>query len=242
MKRACRTDMLLHFLASPTNLLGLGLASLALGARLVGAIDAFWLLIVAGSYGLGVEIGWLLFPRGLNTAEEGVARLSPVARTETERAAIEQSLDRVLAVVKQDHSEAFDPLIERQILQLHGQIKMLIERMEVSTGFISVEDAYSVKRLALDYLPNLIDSFVVIPQDFATREELSDGKTARELLQDNLAVLQREVTKMADDLAASDARSFLNHVSFLQDRFGRNSGFILSVPAGLSQREQVSGP
>lgn len=241
MQRANRTERLLHFLSSPANLLGLGLASLALGARLAGAIDAFWLPIVVGSYGLGVEIGWLLFPRSLDRLEDGTARLSPVARTEAERAAIERSLDRVLAVVKQDHREAFDPPLERQILQLHGQIETLIERMEASAGFISVEAAYSAKRLALDYLPNLLDGFVAIPQDFAAREELSDGKTARELLQDNLSVLQREVAKMADDLAASDARSFLNHVSFLQDRFGQNRSFIVPATAASDRQEDGSG-
>jgi hypothetical protein len=242
MQRANRTERLLRFLSSPANLLGLGLASLALGARLAGAVDAFWLLIVAGSYGLGVKLGWLLFPWGLDTSEDGATRLSPVARTEAERAAIDQSLDQVLLAVNKDHSEVFDPLLKQHILQLHGQIKTLVERMEASAGFISVEAAYSAKRLALDYLPNLINSFATIPQDFAAREELIDGKTARELLQDNLVVLQREVAKMADDLAACDARSFLNHVSFLQDRFGQNQSFIVPVTASLNRQEDESGP
>ncbi len=53
MKRGGWTETLTGFLSSPANLTGLGLASLALLARLAGIIDAFWLLIVAGSYGFG---------------------------------------------------------------------------------------------------------------------------------------------------------------------------------------------
>jgi len=240
MKPTGRTEMLFDLLSSPANLLGLGLGSLALLARLAGVIEAFWLPIVLGSYGLGAQIGWLLFPRRRERPEDGAAAPLPLARTKAERAAIERSLERVLRVVNKDYREVFDPVLKQPILQLHGQIKILLERMEASAGFIPVEAAFSAKRLALDYLPNLLEGYVAIPTEFAAREPLIDGKTARELLQDNLAVLQREVAKLADDLAARDARSFLTHVSFLQDRFERNSEFIVPASAMLERQKQVS--
>ncbi|MFO1430617.1 MAG: hypothetical protein U1F76_10840 [Candidatus Competibacteraceae bacterium] len=218
--------MLLDLLSSPANLLGLGLGSLALLARLAGAIEAFWLPIVLGSYGLGFQIGWLLFPRRWERLEDGAMPPRPRVLTEAERAAIERSLERVLQVVNEDHGAVFDPILKQPILQLHGQIKILLERMEASTDFIPVEAASNAKRLALDYLPNLLEGFVAIPTEFAAREHLVDGKTARELLQDNLAVLQRKVAELADDLAARDARSFLAHTRFLKDRFEGDSGFI----------------
>jgi len=69
---------------------------------------------------------------------------------------------------------------------------------------------------------------VAIPRDFAARKVLADGKTARQLLNENLAVLQRKVAEMADDLAAQDARSFLNHAGFLKEKFGQPPSFVLA--------------
>lgn len=221
MKRGGWSETLTGFLSSPANLTGLGLASLALLARLTGIIDAFWLLIVAGSYGLGWQTGRLAFSRHLDALENRKTRISPVARTVAEREDIEESLNRIMRMVTENRGGLFDSALQRAITELCARIRTLIERMEASAGFISTEDAYSAKRIALDYLPSLIESFMVIPRDFAAKKALADGKTARELLHENLAVLQRKATEMSDDLAAQDARSFLDHAGFLKDRFGQ---------------------
>ncbi len=226
MKRGGWSETLTGFLSSPANLTGLGLASLALLARLSGMIDAFWLLIVAGCYGLGWQIGRLAFPRAPNRLDEGEARAGPVARTAAEREDIDESLNQIMRMVTENRGGMFDSALRRSIVELCARIRSLIERMEASAGFISIEDAYSAKRIALDYLPGLIDSFVAIPKDFAARKVLANGKTARELLDENLAVLQRKAAEMADDLAAQDARSFLNHAGFLRDKFGQPPSFI----------------
>jgi hypothetical protein len=231
MKRGGWFETLSGFLSSPANLSGLGLASLALLARLAGIIDAFWLLIVAGSYGLGWQIGRLAFSRNPNGPEHGAGWSGSVARAAVERADIEESLNRIMRMVAENRGGMFDSALQRAITELCARIRSLIERMEASAGFISTEDAASAKRIALDYLPGLLDSFVAIPRDFAARKTLADGKTARELLHENLAVLQRKAVEMADDLAVRDARSFLNHAGFLRDRFGQPPGLIQASKA-----------
>ena len=233
MKRGSWSETLANFLASPANLTGLGLASLALLARLTGIIDAFWLLIVAGSYGLGWQIGRLAFSRDRNGLEYREARVSRVARGAVEREDLDESLNRVMRMVTENRGGLFDSALQRAITELCARIRTLIERMEASTGFISTEDAYSAKRIALDYLPGLIESFTVIPRDFATKKALTDGKTARELLHENLAVLQRKTTEMSDDLAAQDARSFLEHAGFLKDKFDQPSSVIQGPGSNL---------
>ncbi len=226
MKRDGWSETLTGFLSSPANLTGLGLASLALLARLTGIIDAFWLLIVAGSYGLGWQIGWLAFPRDRNGLDAGEPWVSPVARTTAEREDIDESLNRLMRMVTENRGGLFDSALQRAITELCAQVRSLIERMEASAGFISARDAHSAKRIALDYLPGLIESFMAIPREFAVKKALADGKTARELLHENLAVLQRKAAEMADDLAARDARSFLNHAEFLKNKFGPQSSLI----------------
>ena len=219
MKRGGWFETLIGFLSSPANLMGLGLASLALLARLSGMIDVLWLLIVAGSYGLGWQIGRLAFSRAPNGPENAAGWSGPVARAAVKRADIEESLNRIMRMIAENRGGMFDSALQRSITDLCARIRSLIERMEASAGFISTEDAYSAKRIALDYLPGLIESFMAIPRDFAARKALADGKTACELLHQNLAVLQRRAAEMSDDLAAQDARSFLNHARFLQDQF-----------------------
>ena len=226
MNRGGWAETLISFLSSPANLTGLGLASLALLARLTGIIDAFWLLIVAGSYGLGWQIGRLAFPRDRNGLDGGEPWVSPVARTTAEREDIDESLNRLMRIVTENRGGLFDSALQRAITELCAQVRGLIERMEASTGFISARDAHSAKRIALDYLPDLIESFMAIPREFAVKKTLADGKTARELLRENLTVLQHKTAEMTDDLAAQDARSFLNHAGFLKNKFGQPSSLI----------------
>lgn len=226
MKRGGWTETLTGFLSSPANLTGLGLASLALLARLAGIIDAFWLLIVAGSYGLGWQIGRLAFSRDWNGLGAGESWVSPVARTTAEREDMDESLNRVMRIVTENRGGLFDSALQQSVTELCAQVRSLIERMEASVGFISARDAHSAKRIALDYLPGLIEGFMAIPRDFAAKKALADGKTACELLHENLAVLQRKATEMSDDLAAQDARSFLNHAAFLSNKFGQQSSLI----------------
>ncbi|MDG4597243.1 MAG: hypothetical protein P9F75_16395 [Candidatus Contendobacter sp.] len=229
MKRGGWAETLTGFLSSPANLMGLGLASLALLARLSGIIDAFWLLIVAGSYGLGWQIGRLAFPHDWNGLGAGEPWVSPVARTTAEREDIEESLNQIMRTVTENRGGRFDSALQRSVTELCARIRNLIEQMEASAGFISARDAHSVKRIALDYLPGLIEGFMAIPRDFAAKKTLADGKTACELLHENLAVLQRKATEMSDDLAAQDARSFLNHAAFLRNKFGQPSGLIQAL-------------
>ncbi|MFO1424001.1 MAG: hypothetical protein U1F70_10170 [Candidatus Competibacteraceae bacterium] len=229
MKRGGWTETLTGFLSSPANLTGLGLASLALLARLTGIIDAFWLLIVAGSYGLGWQIGRLTFSHDRNELSTGEPWVSPVVRTTAEREDIDESLNRLMRMVAENRGGLFDSAQQRAIIELCAQVRSLIERMEASTGFISARDAHSAKRIALDYLPGLIEGFIAIPREFAAKKTLADGKTACELLHENLAVLQRKATEMSDDLAARDARSFLNHAAFLKNKFGQPPGLIQAL-------------
>ena len=226
MNRSGWTETLTGFLSSPANLMGLGLASLALLARWAGIIDAFWLLIVAGSYGLGWQIGRLAFPRDQHGLDVGEPWVSPVARTTAEREDIDESLNRLMRIVTENRGGLFDAALQRSITELCAQVRSLIERMEASTGFISARDAHSAKRIALDYLPGLIETFIAIPREFAVKKTLADGKTARELLRENLVVLQHKTAEMADDLAAQDARSFLNHAGFLKNKFGQPSSLV----------------
>ncbi|MDG4552147.1 MAG: hypothetical protein P9F19_01180 [Candidatus Contendobacter sp.] len=226
MKRGGRAEALTDFLSSPANLTGLGLASLALLARLTGIIDAFWLLIVAGSYGLGWQIGRLAVSHDRNRREHREARAGGAARIAVEREDIDESLNRVMRMVTENRGGLFDSALQRAVTELCARIRSLIERMEASAGFISTEDAHGARRIALDYLPGLIESFMAIPREFAAKKALTDGKTARELLHENLAVLQRKAAEMSDDLAAQDARSFLNHARFLQNQFEQSPNLI----------------
>lgn len=211
------SEKISDFLASPANLTGLGLASLALAARLIGWIDSLWLLIVAGSYGLGWQMGRLVFSNEKRRSENPGTQ-----QIQAERSDIQDSLNNVLAAVSQNQDGRFDYVLKRTIVELCAQIKTLLARMETS-AFLPTAESHSVKQIALDYLPRLIESFMAIPGDFAAKNVLAEGKTARELLKEHLAVLQRKTAQMADDLATRDATSFLKHAAFLQQQFGQES-------------------
>jgi hypothetical protein len=78
-----------------------------------------------------------------------------------------------------------------------------------------------VERTALDYVPAALESYLNLPRGYANRVPVSDGRTARQVLLDQLALLEAKLGEVVEAIAKGDTDRLLAHGRFLEDRFAR---------------------
>jgi hypothetical protein len=91
-------------------------------------------------------------------------------------------------------------------------------------------ELFVVERTATDYLPRSLESYLSLPRAYATSHPVQDGKTPKQVLLDQLALLESKMKEVAADVSRNDADRLLANGRFLEDRFGR-SQLSLKPPA-----------
>jgi hypothetical protein len=190
---------LLRYLYSNKNLVGSagGLAGLAL--YFTGLVGDLWPVVVGGLYGVGAlatpptrtfDLHSGLDPGNLNRA-----------MVEQERRLRGRVPDDVLAAVG----------------RVHGQVREVLERRHALPP--GSHDAFVVERTALDYLPTALESYLNLPRGYANRVPVSNGRTARQVLLDQLALLESKLGEVIEAVAKGDTDRLLAHGRFLEDAF-----------------------
>ena len=83
---------------------------------------------------------------------------------------------------------------------------------------------FIIERTATDYLPTSLQAYLNLPRAYATQHPVQDGKTPKEVLLDQLTLLETKINEVADDVAHDDWDRLLAHGRFLEERFGRGPG------------------
>lgn len=200
---------LLLFLYSTGNIVGAALGLLGLAAFFLGVIDRFWLFIVVGLYlagvlltpgraGLAVEINRQL------TAEQLRAALDELSRNLRRRRVAKEIQERVESI-KQSVLSLLPRLAEQEaaVYQLHV-----------------------IQETVLDYLPQALEHYLKLPPAYATLHPVKDGKTPKQLLLEQLAVLDAEMSATVEDLHRNDTQRLLAHGRFLKEKFRRSEGWL----------------
>jgi hypothetical protein len=91
---------------------------------------------------------------------------------------------------------------------------------------------YVLVKTATDYLPSSLQAYLDLPRSYADRKVLSDGKTARALLCEQLDMLDGQMDEVADAVHRSDADKLVANGRFLAEKFG-------SGPLDVSNAPQV---
>lgn len=166
-----------------------------------------------------------------------------VNQTLRQRHAMAQPKPTALTAVTKPLLEAGRPITANEIQQALAQIQAIIEQRLGRDVSAKVEDiqqvigktltyindinssdptVYVVRHTALEYLPETLENYLNLPPDFANHEPLKDGKTAHQLLLEQLELLKQEMRSIANDFHRQDARKLLAHGQFLRQKFGNN--------------------
>lgn len=193
---------LLRYLCSNKNLAGSAAGLAGLGLYFVGLVGDLWPVVVGGLYGVG-------------------ALATPPTRTFDLRGGLEvANLNRAMAEQQRRLRGRVPDDVLAAVARIHAQVRELAERPQAFPA--GSADAYVVERTALDYLPTALESYLNLPRGYANRVPVSAGRTARQVLLDQLALLETQLGEVLDAVAKGDADRLLAHGRFLEDRFGRS--------------------
>jgi hypothetical protein len=188
------------------NIVGstLGLAGLAL--LFAGVIKSYWPFIVAGLYG----VGYLAAPRPSGLQIDFAEALGVPELT--------RKLDKIAEAARktlpQDAASIVDA-IRASVLDILAQ------------AAAPASDAYQLqvaRQTVNSYLPQMLDSYARLPPAFARLHVVKDGKTAQQILKDQLVLLDRELKQIALELHRADTEALIVHGEFLKKKFGASSG------------------
>ena len=205
---------LLKYLYSTKNIVGSALALVGLVLFFTGIIGPLWPVIVVGLY----LIGALVAP--------GTPSID--LRSGFDPNDVRKALDNEVRIV--------NGRVPADVLAKVQSIQQIILGILPRSGALPAgsPELFVVQRTATDYLPTALESYLNLPRAYATLHPVQDGKTPKQVLLDQLTLLESKMTEVADDVHRNDTDRLLANGRFLEERFGR-SPLSLEGPAASSQ-------
>lgn len=189
------------YVYSNRNIAGSILALAAVAAYFGGIIHEFWYAIVAGSYGVGAL----------------VARDDGALETHM---SVEMNVTDAVAAVQKLAAEAqkrLPPDIAAQVADIATAVTEILPRLAAR----NVVDATfaDVRSTAMSYLPDTLNAYLAVPAAYRNTAVIRDGKTARQIVVEQLTVLAGKMHEIAQDAVQDDAQALLANGRFLKERF-----------------------
>jgi hypothetical protein len=202
---------LARYATSTKNVVGLGLAIVALLLHFVGLVGSIWPLVVVGLY----VVGALAAPPDRRDSAISTRTLDP--------ASIQRVLNQVDARVKRGVPPEFAAAVHR----ITGGIRDLLTRVAEQPA--ASEDVFVLSQMASDYLPATVDGYLKLPQSYAMQHKGPDGRTPYEMACAQLALLDRKLGDVSDAMLKGDSDELAAHGRFLEESFGESSLSLKSI-------------
>ena len=204
-----RTRVLLY-LFSTRNIVACCAALLGPVLLFLGVIGPGWLLITAGLYAAGYFA--TPAPRLLD------ARLA-------QSLSFEDLVERLDEIVRAAKSQ-LQPAMVAHLESIRQSITEVLPRLADVRGFD--DNLYTVRETVLRYLPETLANYAALPSAFRATRPLRDGKTARELLTEQLTILDDQLKDVVANVARGDAEALIANGKFLEAKF-RERDFLKPV-------------
>ena len=189
------------FLYSTPNIIGSALGIVGLLLFFLGIIHNFWFLIVVGLYGIGV----------LATPHSPTYELSLKNQLTVDD--IRQELNDLVRKIQGK--------VPKEIMDLVLSIKtsifeVLPQIVDLSSGD---QNIYLIKQTALDYLPATLQKYMNLPPAYASLHPVQDGKTPKQLLIEQITLLDDKMKEVVQAINNNDTQKLLVQGQFLKDKF-----------------------
>jgi hypothetical protein len=206
-----RQQRVVLFLYSNANIVGsaLGILGLILFFVLSVALGGSPLLlfIVPALYLIGWLVVWLT---GSPAAE---LRL----RQQLTAGEIRDQLDALVRAIRKK--------VPEEILVVVVSIKDSI--LEILPNIVDItsadRDIYIIRQTALDYLPETLENYLRLPPAFRNLHPIRDGKTAKQLLLEQLEILDSQMKEIVQDFYHNDSQKLMAHGRFLESKFQKTA-------------------
>lgn len=191
----------LLFLYGSGNILGCALALIGPALLFAGVIDSGWLAITAGLYVAGLLLG---------------RRQPELERAIEDSLSFEQTMQRLDEVIGQALPHLPDE-VKPGLGAIRASVAEVLPRLR-DTGLHN-EDLFTVRQTVLRYLPETLANYVALPPAFRASHALKDGRTARQLLAEQLGLLEAQMREIVANVAKHDAQALIANGHFLEEKF-----------------------
>jgi hypothetical protein len=194
-------NRILLFLYSDRNLAGSILALGGLGAWFAGLFDDWWFPIVTGLY----LVGYLAAP--------GNRSLALQAHQEATQATLTDSVTALL----RDSGKS----LPREAITLLQEIMQTVEALapRLANGGMAMETSASLINAVTRDLPETVRNYGRLPAAFANLHVIENGKTCKQLLLEQLLLLNEQLHRMAESVYKDDADAMVVNGKFLKEKF-----------------------
>ena len=189
------------YVYSNRNLTGSVLGLIALGAYFAGLIHELWFAIVAGSYAIGA-----LAARDGGTLETHL----------NDEMSVRDATDAV-ARLSAEAQKRFPPEIAQLVAEIASDVQTVLPRL--AAGGAASPTFVDVRSTATKYLPDTLNAYLAVPAAYRNTAPIANGKTARQIVTEQLTVLAGKMKEIAQNTAADDAQALLANGRFLKERF-----------------------
>lgn len=187
------------YLTSWQNLAGIGLALLGLALAMTDPIGLQGFVLVPVFYALGAL---------------AVRRESPIGRYGFDPRSVQAALAREINAVSGRVPPEVIVRIQRIELTIRTEILPRLDRLPLGSP-----ELFLVERTASDYLPTAVDTYLRLPDGFASAQPGAYGRSALEVLVHELDLIDSEIRLVAETVRRADMDRLLAHERFLADRF-----------------------
>ncbi len=192
----------LRYLYSGKNIVGSTLALFGLVLFFTHVITAgFWPFVVGAMYAIGA----VLAPGPPKVALSG---------TSFDPDSIRRSLQRQMSIATGKPPPDLPPRPQDIADTIMG---ILPHYADFPPGS---PDLFVVGRTATDYLPSALQAYLNLPRAYATLHKMPNGKTADQVLSDQLTLLDSKMNEVADAVHKKDSDALLANGRFLEEKFG----------------------
>jgi hypothetical protein len=193
------------------NIAGSVLALAGLALFFTGIIKSYWPFIVFGLY----AIGYLIAPR----PEDLELKLEQAWDAEELRDKLAQ-LARLARRALPDEAAKTVGRIETAISDI------LAHSDEIGGQPFQLQ---IVRQTVNDYLPAVLQNYARLPPAFARIHPVRDGKTAQQLVDEQLGLIEKELNTILSDLSQNDAQALIVHGEFLKKKLESGAADFLSL-------------
>ncbi|MGZ4280655.1 MAG: hypothetical protein ACXVQ4_01040 [Gaiellaceae bacterium] len=134
---------------------------------------------------------------------------------------IKSALNRIVS----ESGKRLPPELAAKVAAIQATILDVLPKVKESS--IDRHDLFALERTVSDYLPHTIDNYLELPRAYADGHPVQGGKTAKQLLADQLDLIDEKMREISDAVAKDDVDKLLAQGRFLEDRLGKSDELTL---------------
>jgi len=196
----------------------------------IGGILLFTSGLVTGWLALGVVAA--LYISGYFFAERPRERqLAPQEAADAPQ--VRDALDELLAAIK-----------KRVSSDIYYRVRSIrdatVFTLDNAGAFAATDpDIHTVRRAATSYLPEALATYLSLPRHYAESEPIANGRTPHDVLIDQLALIDDQARRVAEELIHRNSDQLVTHGRFISDRYSNSTLQPQDVPVQAQAAEKV---